>query len=130
MKVYLTLILILLLSACKNDDENVTGSNSVIELSSANFEVTEKNAYSTVFQVSGTVENTGNSTFYPIWYIEADFYANDEYVLKFGGASTQINHSLAPGEQTLWSLEFSSTLVNESDYGNFALKNFRAYKFD
>ncbi|MBC8311760.1 MAG: hypothetical protein H8E72_05600 [Candidatus Marinimicrobia bacterium] len=130
MKIWITMLTIILMCGCEPSKSNVTGSNSVIDLNSAEFVITEKNAYSSSFQVNGTVENTGNTTYYPVWYIEADFYANDEYVLKFGGTSTSITHSLEPGEQTLWTLSFSSSQINESDYGDFAIKNIRAYKVD
>ena len=105
----------------------MVGADDVSILEDANFTVTDYLFTSSEFIVKGTVSNDGDTTFYPPWYIEAEFYADSTFTTKFGGERTTINYSLAPGEDTLWQLTYSSSLIVESDYPNFAIKNLRAY---
>ena len=129
MKSIITIVAILLTAmfmfSC--NESNVVGADEVSVLEDANFEITEYLFTSTELIVKGTVSNDGDDTFYPPWYIEADFYADSTFTTKFGGDRTTINYSLAPGENTLWQLTYSSSLIIESDYPNFAVKNLRAY---
>jgi len=129
MKSIITIVAILLTAmfmvSC--NESNVVGAEDVHELEDANFEITEYLFTSSELIVKGTVSNDGDDTFYPPWYIEADFYADSTFTTKFGGDRTTINYSLASGENTLWQLTYSSNLIIESDYPNFAVKNLRAY---
>ena len=109
------------------NENSIVGADDVSVLEDANFEITEYLFTSTELIVTGTVSNDGDDTFYPPWYIEAEFYADSTFTTKFGGTRTTINYSLAPGENTLWQLTYSSSLIVESDYPNFAVKNLRAY---
>ncbi len=126
MKLIITIILVAMFMVSCNES-NVVGADDVSVLEDANFTITEYLFTSTELIVKGTVSNDGNDTFYPIWYIEAEFYADSTFVTKFGGATIAKNYSLAPGENTLWQLTYSSSLIVESDYPNFAVKNLRAY---
>lgn len=129
MKSIITIVAILLavifIVSC--NESNVVGAEDVHELEDANFEITEYLFTSSELIVKGTVSNDGDDNFYPPWYIEADFYADSTFTTKFGGERTTINYSLAPGENTIWQLTYSSSLIIESDYPNFAVKNLRAY---
>ena len=79
-------IIFLALFACDGSgNNNVTGSNNVIELPGAVFTVYEQEALTNSFSVSGFLENTSGSTYYPYWYIEGDFYSDSTFILKFGG---------------------------------------------
>ena len=129
MKPIITIIIILLAAmfmvSC--NESNVVGAEDVSVLEDANFTIMEYLFTSTELIVKGTVSNDSDATFYPPWYIEADFYADSTFTTKFGGDRTTINYSLAPGENTLWQLTYSSSLIIESDYPNFAVKNLRAF---
>ncbi len=110
------------------EPNNITGSDDVITYSNTVFEVTETASSSSYLTASGTVENTGLTSFYAPWYVEADFYADSTYDFKLGGEKYMITFSLEPDEKTGWELKFSSNLYQPSDYPNFAVKNLRAYK--
>jgi hypothetical protein len=109
------------------EDNSIIGSDDVAELESADFTITETSYSSSKLTVAGRVSNKGNSTYYPPWHIEAEFYSDSTFTTKFGGSSERVNYALAPGENTLWKLTYSSDLIVESDYPNFAIKNLRAY---
>jgi hypothetical protein len=118
-------ILLLTLFSCERSP--LVGSEDVVVLEDAVFTITDRSTSSSTMTVEGTVTNTGDDTFHPPWYIEAEFYSDSTFSLKFGGSSTQIRYTLAPGEQTLWKLTYSSNLIVESDYPDFAVKNLRAF---
>ena len=109
------------------NESNVVGADDVSVLEDASFNITEYLFTSTELIVKGTVSNDGDDTFYPPWYIEAEFYADSTFTTKFGGTRITKNYSLATGENTLWQLTYSSSLIVESDYPNFRIKNLRAY---
>jgi len=124
-KIVMILLTVMFILSC--NESNVVGADDVSVLEDANFEITEYLYTSTELIVKGTVINDGDDTFYPPWYIEAEFYADSTFTTKFGGTRTIINYSLASGENTLWQLTYSSSLIIESDYPDFAIKNLRAY---
>ena len=125
----LFLVLILSCMACV-DTPSITGSHDVDEFTDVVFEITEMRTTSSALIVEGTIENTGNTTFPSPWYIEGEFYENDDYIFKFGGDYFMVAFPLAPGEQTAWELSFSSHLYEEGDYPDFAVKHLRAYAND
>ncbi len=129
MKPIITFVAILLFAmfmiSC--NESNVVGADDVSVLEDATFEITEYLFTSSELIVKGTVSNDGDDTFYPPRYIEAEFYADSTFTTKFGGATVMKNYSLAPGENTLWQLTYSSSLIIESDYPDFRVKNLRAY---
>ena len=129
MKTIIT-ILVILMSAIfmiSCNESSVVGADDVSVLEDATFEITEYLFTSTELIVKGTVSNDGDDTFYPPWYIEAEFYADSTFTTKFGGTRITKNYSLAPSENTLWQLTYSSSLIIESDYPDFRIKNLRAY---
>jgi len=105
-----------------------TGSEDVDEFESVVFVVTSKEVTDNTFFVEGTIENTGSETFAPIWYMEAQFYTDQQKSLKLGGSVDSFNFSLENGETTQWSLRYSNTDQNLNNYQNFGIGNFRAYK--
>lgn len=123
----ITVILLFAVFMVSCNESNVVGAEDIAELEDATFDITEYSFTSTQLIVEGTVSNDGDETFYPPWYIEAEFYADSTFTTKFGGSRTTINYSLAPGENTFWQLTYSSSLIVESDYPDFRIKNLRAY---
>jgi ribosomal protein L31 len=105
-----------------------TGSEDVDEFESVVFVVTSKEVTDNTFFVEGTIENTGSETFTPIWYMEAQFYTDQQKSLKLGGSVDSFNFSLENGETTQWSLRYSNSDQNLNNYQNFGIGNFRAYK--
>lgn len=112
------------------DAAKPVGSEDVQVLHGAEFQIDTTYTSNTRFYVEGKVTNGGNSTFYPYWYIEADFYENEYSNLKFGGSSTTMNYKLEPEEQTFFDLNFSSNNIIESEYPDFDVRNMRAYVND
>jgi len=129
MKIYILYSIIssilLYMSGC--GESSVTGSDDVSIIKNTEFSIIEKTPGTNTLTVTGTVKNTGKSKITPIWYIEGDFYSDNTYTFKLGGDSYQFNYSLAKGETTQWTLNFSSSQYNESDYPDFSVKNLRAY---
>jgi len=123
----ITMILLTAMFIVSCNESSVVGADDVSVLEDATFTITEYLFTSSELIVIGTVSNDGDATFYPPWYIEAEFYADSTFTTKFGGTRTTKNYSLAPDENTLWQLTYSSSLIVESDYPNFAVKNLRAY---
>jgi|FLOH01.1.fsa_nt_gi hypothetical protein len=123
---YISLCLTALLAGCI-DSPSITGSNDVTEYTTAQFEVTEIIGETTRLTARGIVENTGTTTYYAVWYIEGDFYADNTYDFKLGGDRYSFTFALEPGEKTGWELEFTSSLYTESEYPDFAVKNLRAF---
>tara|TARA_R110002124_G_scaffold46903_3_gene140219 strand:- start:429 stop:815 length:387 start_codon:yes stop_codon:yes gene_type:complete len=127
MKNILALILLLVLfTGC--EETMPTGVEEVVEFESVVFVVTGKEVTDNTFFVEGTVKNTGNTTFTPTWYMEAQFYTDEAKSLKLGGAVDSFNFSLEKGETTQWSLKYSNSDQNLDNYQDFGVGNFRAYK--
>lgn len=105
----------------------ITGSPDVNVIANVNFRITESRAESNRLVAKGTVENTGNRTITPPFYVEGQFYADANYRIKLGGDDYRIAFSLEPGEAAVWTLEFSSSEINEARYPDFAVKNLRAF---
>ena len=124
---HLIIIVLLLFGVGCYESNNITGSDDVDEYSGAEFTITEKVVSSSRLTAKGTVKNTSDETYYGKWYVEGDFYADGTYAFKLGGDNYLITYSLAPNESTGWELVFQSSLYEESDYPDFAVKNLRAY---
>ena len=105
-----------------------TGVEEVEEFNSVVFVITSKEVTDNTFFVEGTIENTGELTFTPTWYMEAQFYTDEAKSLKLGGSVDSFNFSLENGEATQWSLRYSNSDQNLDNYQNFGIGNFRAYK--
>ena len=124
MKKLITLILTaMILTGCTP----IIGSNNVFELDDVTIEVTQKTYTNTQWQVTGTITNLGDTTIMAPWYIEAQFYSDDNYTITFGGTATSFNYPLEPGVSAFWTIVHYDDAVVESNYPNFAVKNVRAY---
>ena len=123
MRTILTALTLLLTVGCFD----IIGSNNVSELDNVNFTVTEMEAQTYRWKVSGTVVNTGDSTILAPWYIEAMFYSDSTFTTTFGGDNDRMNFPLESGVTSYWSLTHSSENVIEADYPNFTIKDLRAY---
>lgn len=119
-------LLILLFTGC--EETMPTGLEDVDEFESVVFVVTSKEVIDNTFFVEGTVENNGTITFTPTWYMEAQFYTDQENSIKLGGAVDSFNFSLENGEAAQWSLRYSNSDQNLDNYQDFGIGNFRAYK--
>ncbi len=109
-------------------EEVPTGEEDVNEFESVEFVITSKQLVNDTFFVEGTVRNTGDITFTPTWYMEAQFYTDTEQSIKLGGAVDRFNFSLENGETTRWELEYSNSEQDLDDYPDFGIGNMRAYK--
>lgn len=123
---FILLVASLFLLQC---DETLTGVEDVNELKFVDIQLTSTEYGQSVLVANGTIENkSSRTTISPPFYVEAQFYADDSYNFKLGGDNYRFSFSLAPGEKAAWKISFSSDIVNEGDYPNFAVKNLRAYK--
>ena len=121
------LFLFITLSACE-ESSVPTGSDDVIEYPSVVFVITSKTVVDNKFFVEGTVRNTGDETFTPTWYMEAQFYTDTNQSLKLGGSADSFNFSLNKNETTKWELEYSNRDQNLDNYPDFGVGNLRAFK--
>tara|TARA_Y100000034_G_C6524525_1_gene225852 strand:- start:83 stop:499 length:417 start_codon:yes stop_codon:yes gene_type:complete len=124
MKKLLSILSIILITGCNN---NIIGSNNVIELDNVTLTVTLMEATNARWKVGGTIVNTGDSTISAPWYIEAMFYSDSTFTETFGGDNDRMNYSLEAGVTGHWLLTHRSTALVESEYPNFAIKDLRAY---
>ncbi len=108
-------------------DSSITGSDDVIVIKNVEFTIIEKINRGSELFVKGFVKNKANKTIRPPWYVEGDFYSDDTYSFKLGGDNNALNYSLAKNESTTFELQFSSSKYDESQYPDFAVKNFRAF---
>ena len=114
-------------SGCHEGSGNPIGSQDVLELDGAVFQIDSTYTSSSRFYVEGRITNQSTTTYHPHWYIEGEFFADENSNLIFGGSSTSFNYPLAPMNQTFFDLDFSSNNIIESEYPNFDVRNLRAY---
>lgn len=124
----LTLLVSLTFLSC--EESMPTGSENVTEFDNVKFVVNSKEVVDNTFFVKGTVTNNGELTFTPTWFMEAQFYNNNQQSIKLGGAVDRFNFSLKKGETTEWSLTYKNSDQNLNDYPNFGVGNLRAYKMN
>ena len=79
-------------------------------------------------KVTGMITNTGDTTILAPWSVEAEFYSDSTFTLILGGDQQPFDVNLQKGVSIQWTLEFSSSEIVESNYPNFAINNFRAYR--
>ena len=78
-------------------------------------------------KASGIIKNIGNTLILAPWYIEAEFFSDSTFSLILGGDQYSFPTNLDTSTSTIWTLEFSSDEIIESNYPDFAIKNFRAF---
>ena len=124
MKKILIIISILLSSSCNN----TIGSDDVNELTNLEFTIDdEREVTSTALIVKGSVINTGTIKVSSPWYIEGMFYSDTTFTTILGGASQIINFPLESGVNYNWTLSFSSSDIDESEFETFGFRNLRGY---
>jgi hypothetical protein len=108
------------------ESEPLTGSTSSTVLPGAFLTVTERFlSGGTQMTARGTVKNTSNAVWSPVWIVEGQFYTDSTFTYKLGGTTKAFSFSMSKGEQTLWELKFTSSTFDLSQYPHFAVKNLR-----
>ena len=80
-----------------------------------------------MLKATGIIKNIGDTTIMAPWHIEAEFYTDSTFSFLLGGDQYSFNVNLNTNTSTFWTLQFSSSEIVESNYTNFAIKNFRAF---
>lgn len=125
---YIQLTMVFLFLSCE-ETGGITGSENVSEISNVSFSnivtsITESNLVA-----NGIIKNDSQTlTITPPWYIECQFYYNDNSGNTFliGGENIKINNSLSPNVSLEWTLEHQTN--NPENYNNFTINDLRAYK--
>ena len=78
-------------------------------------------------KATGTITNVGDTTILAPWYVEAEFYEDSTFSFILGGDQQYHDVNLYVNVGRPWTLEFSSSDIVESNYTDFAIKNFRAF---
>lgn len=91
------------------------------------FAVTSQDTVGGQLVARGTVRNTGSIPIAVPWFVSADFYADNTYLIRLGGNSTQILTPLEQNQTTFWTIAFSSPNVDVRNYPTFYVTNLRAY---
>jgi len=131
-KSFLTLIVILLSSACPPvSTEPCFGCGE--DINNVSLEILELTATDSKLKAEGTVSNTGTGTITQPWYIEGKFYADNTHTIIIGVDAYSQTIPLSPGETINWELSISSSdlTISEkevSDYPNFSVSSLRVYK--
>ena len=76
---------------------------------------------------TGIIKNIGDTTIMAPWHVEAEFYTDSTFLFLLGGDQYSFNVNLDTNTSTFWTLKFSSSEIDESNYTDFAIKNFRAF---
>ena len=123
---FATFIALLVLASCKPLDSTV-GSTSDTQINSLAFTV--DTSYIDIAHkrlvARGTVKNNSRVTVTSPWYVEGQFYTDDSFDTKLGGNNTEIGVPLSPGQQTFWTIYFSSTNVDVMQYPEFRVSDLR-----
>ena len=80
-----------------------------------------------MLKATGIIKNIGDTTIMAPWHIEAEFYTDSTFSFLLGGDQHSFNVNLNSNTSTFWTLQFSSSEIVESNYTDFAIKNFRAF---
>ena len=115
-RLFVFIILILLINC---DNEAIVGSDDVTLINYVEFTNIEYLNNGTNLEVSGLVTNISQTkTISTHWFIECQFYANQDKILKLGGENTTINIPLDPGQQCNWLITW-----NPSNNSNISFFN-------
>jgi hypothetical protein len=119
-------VLIITFTSCQPTD-SVVGSSSDTQISSLTFTVdtTYVDVKNSQLVAKGKVKNNGNTTVTSPWDVEVQFYTDNTFTTKLGGNYTQIGVPLSNGQQTFWTVTFSSANVNVVQYPNFNVNDIR-----
>ena len=127
-KPLIALLLSLLLASCDAHKESVVGSSGDTQIPSVTFTVDTTYVVASPAQLvaRGKAKNQGSTAISSPWYVEAQFYADSTYRTKLGGNYTQIGVPLSHGQETFWTIVFSSGNVDVRQYPNFRVGDIRA----
>jgi hypothetical protein len=73
----------------------------------------------------GTVRNNGSYNVSSPWYLEGQFYTDATLRTKLGGNYVQVGVPLSPGQQTLWTLTFTSSNTDVRQFPGFRVGDMR-----
>lgn len=123
MRLLIVISIILCLYQC--DRSPITGSENAEELN-VSLEISSKEYSSTKLTANGIATNLSNSTIYPSWKIEAQFYhINDSgNTFLLGGDNFLINQSLQPNISVNFVLEISGSNGNFSGQSISSIDDF------
>ena len=129
-KSFVTLIVILLSSACGDSDPCIGCGE---DINNVNHEILELTATDSELKVEGTVSNTGTSIITQPWYVEGKFYADNTHTTVIGADTDNQTIPISPGETINWELSISSSDLTisgkeVSDYPNFSVSSLRVFK--
>jgi len=112
-----------------NDLTNTCDGNScdVTTINDVEWTLDEYTFSNTSLTATGVITNVGDPTILAPWSVEAEFYSDSTFTLILGGNQQLFNMNLQSGVSSYWTLSYSSTDIVESNYPNFAIKNFRAF---
>ncbi len=122
------LIVLFCLFSCE-DSGAITGSENVTEIENVSFSSVVTSITENGLMADGVIKNNSQTiSISPPWYIECQFYYDDNSGNTFliGGESITINSSLSPGISLEWMLEYLTE--NPENYQNFTINDLRAYK--
>lgn len=124
--VIISILFLLILISCEESDP-VVGSDNDTTIPNLSFVVdtTYLDASNKRLVAKGTVKNNGTSKVTSPWYVECQFYTSSAKTTKLGGSYTQIGVPLSNGESTFWTITYSSSNVDVTNYPNFAVGNLR-----
>ena len=125
MKILPILLTMIFVTGCFD----ILGSDDINELDNINFTVTSlevelNSVFNCNMRVWGIVENVGDTTILPPWYIEVTFYSDSTFTEEYGSNYATFFQPLEVGESKIWNL-FRPI---DQDIENFTIKDIRAYK--
>ncbi len=125
-KFFAFILLSIFFISCQKTDTTVGSSNdTTINNLSFTVDTTYVDGQNSRLVAKGKVKNNGSAVVTSPWYVEAQFYTDKTYTTKMGGNYTQIGVPLSSGQQTFWTIYFSSTNVNVVQYPDFAVGDLR-----
>lgn len=125
-KLFAFFLLSIVFISCQKTDTTVGSSNdTTINNLTFTIDTTYVDGANSQLVAKGKVKNNSGATATSPWYVEAQFYTDNTFKTKLGGNYTQIGVPLSSGQQTFWSINFSSANVNVVQYPNFAVGDLR-----
>ena len=129
-QIFLVVAASFMLAACQMSTGNETTVGSGSDTAIPGVVFTVDTTYITnnpaAMVARGRARNAGTATIATGWYVEAQFYTDAARTTKLGGNNTTIGVPLAPGQETFWTISFSSSNVDVRQYPSFAVGDMRA----
>lgn len=124
--IYLIILISIFIISCEESEPTV-GSTQDTTIPNLSFivDTTYLDAANSKLITKGIVKNNGNAQVTSPWYVECQFYTNESRTTKLGGNYTQLGVPLSKNQSTFWTISYTSSNVNVSNYPNFAVFDFR-----